>query len=437
MTFTEEYSIQNNSKNSKMSNLVIAGNFVGHKGNFSGKVVINTETGLIERVSRLEDRLSEDEYRELIPDYHFEFPNLIFPGFIDIHVHAREDESQKQSYKEDFFTASQAAINGGVVGFFDMPNNDPIPVTNLETWQRKKELVEKSLVDVVPYYAIMPGSVPFEINAPAKIYMGHSVGNIGFERDEDIEEVLSQYEGKFVAFHCESPNVMHEHESAATHEQKRPMRAEVEAIKQALRLIEKYDLEGHICHLSTAEGFKLIRQAKDRGVRVTSEVSPNHLYFTSKDRIDGFLQVNPPLRTKKNRRALMRAFSLGQIEYLATDHAPHSIEENEKGISGIPGLDTYGYFVTLLMHMGVDESIILKTCSYNPSLLASRFTGEKYGKIEEGYVGSLTVINTWNKTEITRDMLKTKCGWSPFEGLVFPGRIEATIVRGKVYSNFV
>jgi dihydroorotase len=148
------------------------------------------------------------------------------------------------------------------------------------------------------------------------------------------------------------------------------------------------------------------------------------------------LQVNPPIRqTKENRLALIEALKNGDIDYLATDHAPHTVAEKEKGVSGMPHLDTYGPVASWLMkEHNFTPQEIARVCSFNPGQFMNQFTNVKYGKIEPGFAGSLTVLDMNKPIKIEKSMLKTKCGWSPFEGIQFPGRVVYTIVRGKVYK---
>lgn len=364
---------------------------------------------------------------------------LIFPGFIDVHVHAREDVSHKNDYKEDFTTAGEAAINGGVVAFMEMPNC-PVPPVDDETFDARNALAQKSPVAIQLYAGIGPTTRPLSKKVPYKAFMGHSIGDLFFNSKEELENALEHYRGMSVSFHCEDPKIMDEHAGEYTHEERRPESAEWSAVDTAIELIEKYSLKGKICHISTTEGVEKIVAAKKRGVNVTTEVTPHHLYFdetmiTPESRVR--FQVNPPIRqTKENRLALIEALKRGDIEYLATDHAPHTIEEKEKGMSGLTHLDTYGPFTTWLMkEHGFSPKDIERVASRNPGAFLSEFSGEKHGKIEEGYIGSLTIVDIKKPKVVRAEDLKTKCRWSPFEGVEFPGSVTMTIVKGKTYEN--
>jgi dihydroorotase len=364
---------------------------------------------------------------------------LIFPGFIDLHVHARECADHSWDYKEDFQTAGLAAINGGVVAFFDMPNNTTPPVDD-KSFSEKLLLTKKSAAEVFLYAGVNSKTSRLDKNVPYKIYISKSVGDLFFDSFADLDLVLEKYRGQFVSFHCEDPNMLRANSEKSTHEQKRPAGAEVSAVHFALQMIEKYNLNGKICHCSTKEAFVEILDAKKRGLKVSVEVTPHHLFFDEtmmNHENRKMFQVNPPIRqSEENRLALIAALKKGDIDFLATDHAPHSMEEKLKGMSGLTHLDTYGSFITWLMkEHNFTPQEIARVCSFNPGQFTNNFSFQKYGKVEEGYIGSLSIINPDKPIIISKDKLKTKAGWSPFEGVTFPGSVAYTVVRGKIYNN--
>jgi dihydroorotase len=392
-----------------------------------GRIEIDEATGLITKVG-----VPTGEADIVLKE------EIIFPGFIDLHVHAREDVGHTQDYKEDFITLGEAAINGGVVAVADMPNNK-IPPIDDASYEAKLELTHKSAITVLLYAGIGPSTKPLKKKVPYKVFMGPSIGELFFTNNQELEEVISKYKGENVSFHCEDPVILEENKKAITHEDKRPESAEISAVDFALHLIEKYKLIAKICHASTKEGVEKIVEAKKRGLNVTVETTPHHLYFDETMINSGRVkfQVNPPIRhTLENRLALIGMLKRGDIDYLATDHAPHSIEEKEKGISGLTHLDTYGSFITWLHQShGFTGEEIKRVCSTNPGKFIGNFLGEKYGEIKEGYVGSLTIIDMNKKNKVTSEKLKTKSKWSPFLGVTFPGTVTMTVVRGKVFKN--
>ena len=261
-----------------------------------------------------------------------------------------------------------------------------------------------------------------------------------FDSFEELEKFLVPFVGQSVSFHCEDPNILKASLELSTHEQRRPAGAEISAVDFALKMIEKYRLLGKICHCSTVEGLQKIIEAKKRGIQVTVEVTPHHLYFDESmitEANQKMFQVNPPIRqTSENRLALIQALKNGDIDFLATDHAPHSLEEKQKGMSGLTHLDTYGSFVTwLIKEHNFTAQEIMRVCSANPAKFINPFTSFRYGEISEGYVGSLTILDVNKPLTVTKEFLKTKAGWSPFEGVEFPGRAVCTVVKGKIYEN--
>jgi len=409
--------------------LRLEGRIANHDREFEGAIEINTETGLIEHVGSRTGRSDLDLGGQ-----------IIFPGFGDLHIHARDDVSQSQVYKEDFATISAASIHGGVTHVADMPNNPVAPVDDAR-YAEKEKLTAKSAVHVTLYAGIGPETNPLHRHVPYKAFMGPSVGDLFFASQEELEGVIARYRGKNVSFHCEDPAILRESAGAATHEQRRPARAEITATEFALYLIEQYELIGKLCHYSTKGGLEKIAAAKARGVRVTAEATPHHLFFddtmlTDENRL--LLQMNPPLRGREDRLALVGALRSGLVDYVATDHAPHTLEEKMEGVSGVPLLDTYGAFATWLMaEHGFSAMDIARVCASNPGAFVKEFLpagfGKGFGVIEPGYVGSLTIINPDAPYIVRREEMKTKCGWSPFEGYTLPGRVTYTILQGKVY----
>jgi len=409
--------------------LRIEGRIVNHDAEFDGAIEIDTSTGLIEGVGPMEGRSDIDTTS-----------CLIFPGFGDLHIHAREDVGGTQAYKEDFRSTSAAAIHGGVTHVADMPNNPVAPIDDA-SYAAKEGLTKVSDVHVTLYAGIGPHTNPLERHVPYKAFMGPSVGDLFFTSQAQLEEAVAKYRGKNVSFHCEDPEILAANKNAPTHEQKRPASAEITATEFALYLIEKYELVGKLCHYSTRGGLEKILAARARGVRVTCEVTPHHLFFddsmlTDENRL--WLQMNPPLRSPDDRVALLAALKKGDIDYIATDHAPHTIAEKGKGVSGVPLLDTYGAFAAWLMvEQGFTPQDIARVCAFNPGVFVREFLpagfGDGYGRVEAGYVGSLTVLDMSKPYLVTRESVKTKCGWSPFEGFVLPGSVRFSVIQGKVF----
>jgi dihydroorotase len=370
------------------------------------------------------------------PDHVFGDDCLIFAGMTDVHIHAREDTTGKDTHKETFATAAAAALHGGVIHVADMPNNPVAPVDD-ETYAAKERLLLAGNLPIpfTLYAGIGPGTKPLRRNVPYKAYMGPSVGHLYFRSLEELDRTLANYRGRPVSFHCEDPILLEKHSGAPTHETLRPPECELSATRFALAMIEKYGLSGKLCHYSVGEGLPLIRDARAAGLKVTAEVTPHHVFFDTAMLTDAnrpWMQMNPPLRSPADRAAMLEALRDGTADYVATDHAPHTIEEKRKGVSGQPHLDTYGAFATwLLIEQGFAPERIAAICSANPGEFVNAFGTEKFGRLLPGYVGSLTVLNRRKPMTVRREDLKTKCGWSPFEGVTFPGSVAAVFVRGR------
>jgi dihydroorotase len=387
-------------------------------------------------------------------DFYYGDECLMFAGMGDIHIHAREDVSQKNIYKEDFLSTCCAAINGGVVHVGDMPNN-PIPPVDDESYLKKFQLTTKSQVPILLYAGVGPNTLPLSFMVPYKVYMGPSIGELYFKDNHSLDVALENYKNQHVSFHCEDPEVLESHKFESTHIARRPVEAELMATDTALRLIEKYQLNGKLCHYSAGHGLKSIINARARGIKVKCEVTPQHLYYSQEllknksSKEQTFFQMNPPIRFESDRLALIEAVKSGHIDFLATDHAPHSLEEKEKGMSGLPGLDTFGSFVTwLILDQKIDTKVIAKITSESPGEFFNQFLnslndqtkifnhhGLGFGFLQIGYSASFTLLNLSRPMKVDESHLKTKARWSPFLGVEFPGSVEAVFVSGKKMSE--
>ncbi len=405
--------------------MIIEGRLVLPAGEEKGQILIEGET-----IKKVGQDLGK-------PDYLFDNSCLIFAGMGDIHIHARDDVSETQTYKEDFNTASDAAIHGGVVHVADMPNNPVAPIDDQSYEQKQTHLKKRNpQIHVTLYAGIGPGTEPLTYPVPYKAYMGPSVGDLFFTSLTQLEETLKKYEGQCVSFHCEDPEILDASANETLHEDRRPPECEISATRFALNMIEKYHLKGKLCHYSVGEGLQLIREAKLKGLDVTCEVTPHHLYYDRNDITDEkrvYMQMNPPLRLNEDKQSMLDGLRDGTLDYVATDHAPHTLEENAKGISGQPHLDTFGIFASwLILDQNFPVERVAQVCSENPGIFVNPYTKpKKFGRIEEGYTSSLTVLNLEKPVTVKREEMKTKCGWSPFEGTTFPGSVEAVFIEGK------
>jgi len=395
---------------------VVAPGGAGHKE-------IEIENNLITRVRDVDPNEATEVYK-------FGDDILIFPGIVDTHVHARQDVKGLKSYKETFATAVRAAIKGGVVAFMDMPNNDEPPVDKASYKAKKDLLLEQKLrMEIVLYAGIREDTEPFENDIPYKFFLGESVGpkSLFFSDYSKLEESLSRYQGLHTSGHCESPEILSASKNQPTHELRRPAEAEVTAIDKVLTLFAKYDLEGTLCHVSTARGIELAEQAAKSGIKVAIELTQHHQFFDVANKhvslYPDFIKMNPPVRTPEDREAVLEAIRSSDIEIRwGSDHAPHTYKEkHESNPSGVPTLDTTGHMITWLLEQDIRPERLAKIF-FDSGKFFSKFSKNKYGAIMPGYTSAFTLIDTNKPTAVTKEDLGTKCGWSPFEGIRFTGK---------------
>ena len=366
---------------------------------------------------------------------------LIFPGFIDLHVHLREPGWER---KEDFRTGTRAAAHGGVTAVVDMPNN-PTPATTREALDIKARLArEKAVVGVM-----LNGGVGEKMEDVAsisgrvvgyKLYMSETTGARALPTGA-LGRVFGAVAatGRPLSVHCEDQEVLDESEAkmgeasgAETYPDARPPRAETEAVRRVVAALrETKGLRVNICHASVADTLRLVRSGVEEGLRLSCEASLHHLYFSRRALLDNrLLRTNPPLRGEEDRGALLEGVGDSSVSFLVTDHAPHLEEEKEdQGLAGVPGLDDYSHVVSwLIRDQGVDPTVIARVASSNPAAyLGLRDRGE----ISPGKRADFTVLDLRSPEVVRRDDVQSRCGWSPYEGREFPGRARYTIVGGE------
>ena len=278
---------------------------------------------------------------------------IIVPGLCDVHVHFREPGF---SYKETIASGSAAAAHGGYTAVCTMPNLDPVP-DSAEHLQVQLDAIKRgAAIKVLPYGAITVGEKGeklADMEAISDKVCAFSDDGKGVQNDEMMREAMTVAKrlGKIIAAHCEDNSLLfggyiHDGEYARMHGHRGISSAsEYKQIESDLRLAEETGCAYHVCHISTKESVELIRQAKARGVNVTCETAPHYLVLCDEDmQEDGRFKMNPPLRSREDKKALIEGIKDGTIDMIATDHAPHSAEEKgrglEKSLMGIVGLET-------------------------------------------------------------------------------------------------
>lgn len=278
---------------------------------------------------------------------------IIVPGLCDVHVHFREPGF---SYKETIASGSAAAAHGGYTAVCTMPNLDPVP-DSAEHLQVQLDAIKRgAAIKVLPYGAITVGEKGeklADMEAMSDKVCAFSDDGKGVQNDEMMREAMTAAKrlGKIIAAHCEDNSLLfggyiHDGEYAKAHGHRGISSAsEYKQIERDLRLAEETGCAYHVCHISTKESVELIRQAKAHGVDVTCETAPHYLVLCDEDmQEDGRFKMNPPLRSREDKEALIEGIKDGTIDMIATDHAPHSAEEKgrglEKSLMGVVGLET-------------------------------------------------------------------------------------------------
>lgn len=278
---------------------------------------------------------------------------IIVPGLCDVHVHFREPGF---SYKETIASGSAAAAHGGYTAVCTMPNLDPVP-DSAEHLQVQLDAIKRgAAIKVLPYGAITVGEKGeklADMEAMSDKVCAFSDDGKGVQNDEMMREAMTAAKrlGKIIAAHCEDNSLLfggyiHDGEYARMHGHRGISSAsEYKQIERDLRLAEETGCAYHVCHISTKESVELIRQAKARGVNVTCETAPHYLVLCDEDmQEDGRFKMNPPLRSREDKKALIEGIKDGTIDMIATDHAPHSAKEKgrglEKSLMGVVGLET-------------------------------------------------------------------------------------------------
>ncbi len=364
---------------------------------------------------------------------------VVFPGFCDVHVHFREPGF---SYKETILSGSQAAAAGGYTAVCTMPNLYPVP-DSLEHLRLQLERIQDAVIHVYPYGAITMGQKGEELarlEEMAQDVIAFSDDGRGVQDEDRMRQAMitAKKLGKIIVAHCEINDLLHggyihDGDYAKKHGHKGICsESEYLQIARDIKLAEETGCAYHVCHISTRESVELIRQAKKRGVDITCETAPHYLVLDdSMLQEDGRFKMNPPIRSMEDRNALIEGILDGTIDMLATDHAPHSVEEKSRGLSGssfgIVGIETafpimYTYFVETGI-ITVDR--LIELISINPR---NRF------HIPTGH--DFTVWDLSGKHRIDSNKFLSKGRATPFDGWEVTGKCVLTVCNGKVaYRN--
>lgn len=368
----------------------------------------------------------------------------LIPGVIDDQVHFREPGLE---HKEDLHTGSLACAKGGVTTFLEMPNTNPPTVTLDALEDKLNRAAEKSVVN----YGFFIGATTSNLavlkqakRTPGiKIFIGSSTGNLLVDNQIALEQIFAETTLPICA-HCEDETTVRnnkerigEHPTLEDHSRIRDHAAALIATRRALDLAERHHHPFHVLHVSTAEEVEILR---DRPSWVTAEACPHHLFFNVEDyaRLGSRVQMNPSIKTAEDNAALWEGLKSGIIEVIATDHAPHTLEEKSepypKSPSGLPAVENSLALMLNAVYEG--KCTLEQVVSWMCSAPARVWNIKNKGELREGYDADLVLVDL-NRTQTIRDEDQlTKSRWSPWHGVTLTGWPVKTWVRGQlVFSD--
>lgn len=397
---------------------------------------IGVVNGKIAAIGALHDASAEDE---------IDCAGLhILPGVIDTQVHFREPGNEQ---KEDLETGTMSAVAGGVTAIFEMPNTDPLTTTP-EALAQKVELAEKKAWCDFAFFMGGTGENAERLAelerlpgcCGVKIFMGSSTGNLLSAEDEVIERILANGTRR-MAVHAEDEPRLKERKKiaedsgdVADHPNWRDVESAVKATKRVIALAEKTGRRIHVLHVTTAEEMEILARHKQL---VTCEVTPQHLTLAAPDcyeRIGSRAQMNPPVREERHQSALWKAIANGVADVIGSDHAPHLLDEKARPYpqspSGMPGVQTTVPLMLNHVHEGrLSLERMVDLLCHGPQRLYN-IAGK--GRLCVGYDADFTVVDLKAKREIRDDWVKSRCGWTPFDGMHVTGWPILTIIRGHI-----
>ncbi len=408
------------------------------KNNFYVKNVF-CENGKIKKITDTTEGIKAE--KEIDAENKF-----LLPGGIDSHVHFREPGMEK---KADWKSESSAAVAGGITTVIDMPNTIP-STTTVTALQEKREIAEKSsLVNFGFHFGAAEGKLEemkkAENIASIKIFMGSSTGNLLIEEENVLEEIfiIGKEKNLICILHAEDEKIIKENTKKAKkenwndvkfHNKTRSTEAEVQAIKKAIALQKKIGNKIHFLHVSSRKGLQEILEAKNE--KISCEVCPHHLFLNETDleKLENFGKMNPPLRTKEDNEFLMRKLITGEINFVATDHAPHLRKEKEKEYfdapSGVTGVETvFSLLLNEVAEKRIKLETVVKVLAENP---AKVYGIKNKGKIEEGFDADFVLVDLKKEFTVKNEEMHSKCKWTPFNGIKLKGVIEKTIIAGEI-----
>ena len=384
----------------------------------------------------------------------------VMAGGLDAHVHFREPGL---THKADMETESRAAAAGGVTFVMDMPNTNP-PTITAQALKDKIDLAKGRTAGKIAFHIGATNSNADEICrlvcegdreagitpediAGVKVFMGSSTGNMLVDSGSSLDRIFAIKE-KPVLVHCEDEKTIKDNLAKATekygedipfteHENIRSRSACIKSSIKALEMAIKHGTRLVLCHISTKEEMEMVRAAKLSNPAIVAETSCNYLWFSNEDyeRLGSKAKCNPSIKTPQDREALRRGLAEGLIDTIGSDHAPHLLSEKDNKYGKAPsGLPTIQQSLPVLLTIAKQDDIPLTRIASVFSEKASEIYGLNTGKIAKGYAADLVIFDKDKEFTVKAEDQKGKCGWTPYEGEVLNGMIQAVMVDGNIIS---
>ncbi len=430
------------------SNRVISGATIVNEGEiFVGDVIIRE--GYIQEIIKQAD--TKPDYSDYLVIDASEL--YLLPGVIDDQVHFRDPGI---TYKGDIISESRAAVAGGITSFMDMPNTIPNCLTQELLEQKYQHASKISKANYSFYMGASNDNLDEIVKTDPenvcgiKVFMGSSTGNMLVDNEETLSGIFSSAP-TLVAVHCEDEETIIDNNNkfklefgddapSRIHPSIRSAEACYLSSSKAVKLAHKYGTRLHVLHLTTKKEMELFsNEIPLEEKKITAEVCVHHLWFSDKDydRKGNFIKWNPAIKSSSDQKALIEAVVNNKIDVVATDHAPHTLEEKEQPYFNAPSggpMVQHSLVAMLEMHkIGYFtlNKVVDKMC-HNPATL---FNIEKRGFIRKGYKADLVLVDLNTNQEVNKDNIYYKCGWSPMEGEVFSSRVISTFVNGNLVYN--
>ncbi|MDQ2718856.1 MAG: dihydroorotase [Bacteroidota bacterium] len=404
---------------------------------------IYIKNGRIERIG------NNIDVKEKVTEINGEGKHL-FPGVIDDQVHFREPGL---THKATIYSESKSAVAGGVTSFMEMPNTIPNALTE-KLLEEKYSIAKQSSLANYSFFMGVSNTNADEVLkmnkrkkeiCGVKIFMGSSTGNMLVDNELALNKIFSETE-LLIATHCEDEKIIKENYHKlksrkpelfpSDHPLIRDENACYQSSAYAVSLAKKYNSRLHILHISTEKEVSLFsNEIPLKEKKITAEVCVHHLHFTADDyeKLGYLIKCNPAIKEAKNKEALWKALLDNRLDVIATDHAPHTLEEKlppyEHAHSGLPLVQ---HSLLLMLSYFKEGNISLEKIAEKMShAVADCFKIKDRGYIREGYFADLVVVDLNNSTTVKKENILYKCGWSPLEGTIFPAAIEQTLVNGN------